>query len=210
MPLFDDYTIMTIVFFLNKKSEEFKSFNTYKEMVEIETKLKIKCLRSNDGGEFSSKEFMEFCSEHGIKRQFSVAKTPQQNRVVERKNKTIHEMDRTMLMDSKLIDVFWVQEVHTIVHTHNKGMLINNNDKTPYDLWKGRPTNVKHFRVFGSKCYIKREDGRIEKFDSRVDKCILVGYSSKMKSYKCFNMRLNIIMESINVMVDETNGQKIK
>jgi hypothetical protein len=49
-------------------------------------------------------------------------------------------------------------------------MLINNTDKTPYELWKGRPTNVKHFRVFGSKCYIKREDGRMGKFDSQVDK----------------------------------------
>jgi transposase InsO family protein len=86
MLLVDDYTRMTAVFFLNKKSEAFKNFKTYKEMVETETELKIKCLRSDNGGEFTSKEFMEFCSEHGIKRQFSVARTPQQNGVVERKN----------------------------------------------------------------------------------------------------------------------------
>ena len=55
-------------------------------------------------------------------------------------------------------------------------MLRNNIDKTPYDLWKGRPANVKYFRVFGSKCYIKREDGRMGRFDSRADKGILVGY----------------------------------
>jgi hypothetical protein len=139
-------------------------------MVETEIDLKIKCLRSDNGGEFTSKEFMDFCSEHGIKRQFSVARTPQQNGVVERKNKTIQEMARTMLKDSKLTDIFWVQAVHTTVHIQNRGMLRNNSDKTPYELWKGRPTNVKHFRVFGSKCYIKREDGRIGKFDSRVDK----------------------------------------
>jgi len=89
-----------------------------------------------------------------------------------------------MLKDSKLGDVFWVQAVHTIVHIHNRGILIRNTDKTPYDLWKGIPTNVKHFRVFGSKCYIKREDGRIGKFDSRVYKRIFVGYSSKSREYK--------------------------
>jgi hypothetical protein len=64
---------------------------------------------------------------------------------------TIQEMARTMIMDSKLIDIFWTQAVHTIVHIQNRVMLRNNNDKTPHELWKGRPTNVKHFRVFGSK-----------------------------------------------------------
>ena len=63
----------------------------------------------------------------------------------------VQEMTRTMLMDSKLIDIFWTQEVHTIVHFQNRVMLINNTDKTPYELWKGTPTNVKNVRVFGSK-----------------------------------------------------------
>jgi hypothetical protein len=107
-------------------------------------------LKSN-GGEFTSKEFMDYCSRHGIKRQFFVARTPQRNRVVEKKNKTIHKMVRTMLMDSKLTDIFWTQVVHTILHIQNRVILRNNTDKTPYKLWKGRPTNVKHFRVFGSK-----------------------------------------------------------
>ena len=67
---------MTIVFFLKKKSEEFENFNTYKEMVETEIELKIKCLISDNGGEFTSKEFVDFCGEHRIKRQFSVVRTP--------------------------------------------------------------------------------------------------------------------------------------
>jgi hypothetical protein len=66
--------------------------------------------------------------------------------------------------------------VHTTVHIQNKVILRNNNEKTPHELWKGRLTNLKHFRVFGIKCYIKREDGRMEKFDSRVDKGVLFGY----------------------------------
>jgi hypothetical protein len=60
--------------------------------------------------------------------------------------------------------------MHTIVHIQNIVILRNNNDKTTYEIWKGRPTNVKHFRVFERKCYIKREYGILEKFDSRVDK----------------------------------------
>jgi hypothetical protein len=89
-------------------------------------------------------------------------------------------------------------------------MLRNNTDKTPYELWKGRPTNVKHFRVFGSKCYIKREDGRMGNFDSRVEKGVLVGYSSTRKSYKCYNLRLNKVVESINVTIDETDRPESK
>jgi transposase InsO family protein len=131
---------------------------------------KIKCLRSDNGGELTSKEFMDYCSSHGIKRQFSIARTPQQNGVVERKNRTVQEMVRTMLMDSKLTDMFWTQAVHTIVHIQNIVILRKNTDKTPYKLWKGRPSNVKHFIFFGRKCYIKREDGKMGKFESRVDK----------------------------------------
>jgi hypothetical protein len=89
-------------------------------------------------------------------------------------------------------------------------MLRNNINKTPYELWKGRPTNVKHFRVFGRKCYIKREDGRMRKFDSHVDKGILVGYSSIRKKYTCYNLRLNKVVEIINVTIDETCRQELK
>ena len=116
----------------------------------------------------------------------------------------------TILMDYKLIDIFWTHAVHTIVHIQNRVMLRKKNDKTSYELWKWRPSNVKHLRVSGSKCYIKREDGRMGKFDSHVDKGVLVGYSSTRKSYKCYNMRLNKVVKSINVTIDETGGQELK
>ena len=119
-------------------------------------------------------------------------------------------MSRTMFMDSKLTDVFWKHAVHTIVHIQNRVMLRSNTDKTPYKLWKGRPTNVKHFIVLGRKCYIKREDGRMGNFDSRVEKWVLVGYSSTRKSYKCYNLRLNKVVESINVTIDEIGRPESK
>jgi hypothetical protein len=115
-----------------------------------------------------------------------------------------------MIMDSKLIDIFWTQAMHTTIHIQNRVILRNNIDKTPYELWKGRPANVKHFRVFGIQCYIKREDGRMRNFDSRVDKGILVGYSSTRKSYKCYNLRLNKVVERINIKIDETGGPESK
>jgi hypothetical protein len=92
MLLVDYYTIMTVVFFHKNKSESFENLNIYKEMVENEMDSKIKCLRSDNGGEFTLKEFMDYCSNHEIKRKFFIARTPQHNGVVERKNKTIYEM----------------------------------------------------------------------------------------------------------------------
>jgi hypothetical protein len=100
--------------------------------------------------------------------------------------------------------------VHTTVHIQNRVMLINNIDKTPYELWKGRLTNLKYFRVFGSKYYIKREDDIVGKFDSRVDKGVLVGYSSTRKSYKCYNLILKKVVERINVTIDETDRLESK
>jgi hypothetical protein len=119
-------------------------------------------------------------------------------------------MAQTMLMDSKLTDIFWTQAMHTTIHIQNRVMLRNNTNKTPYELWKGRLENVKHFRGFGSKCYIKREDGRMKIFDSHVDKGVLVGYSSTKKTYKCYNMRLNKVVESINVTINEIDRPESK
>jgi transposase InsO family protein len=132
--LVDDYTRMIAVFFLKNKSESFENFKIYKEMVENEMDSRIKCLRLDNGEEFTSKEFMDYYNNHGIKRQFSIARTPQQNGVVERKNRTVQEMARTMIMHSKLTDIFWTQVVHTSVHIQNRVMLRNNIDKTPYEL----------------------------------------------------------------------------
>ena len=113
-------------------------------------------------------------------------------------------MERTMLNDSQLSDKLWGQEVHKFVHILNRGLLRNDSDTTPYELWIGRPSNVKHFRIFGRKCYIERDDGKIGKFDSQVDEGIFFGYSSKRKEYKWYNPRLGNIVETINVKVDES------
>ena len=104
MLMIDDYTRMTVVSFLKKNTEAFECFRIYKELVKNETNLKIKCLRSDNGGEFTSKVFQQYCDENGIKRKFSTTTTPQQNGVAERKNRTVQEMARTMLNDSKLDD----------------------------------------------------------------------------------------------------------
>ena len=119
MLLIDHYTRMTWVCFLKKKLESFECFKIFKEMVENDIDLKIRTLRLDNGGEFTSNEFCNYCEKHGIKSKFSASRTPQQKGVLERKNGTVEEMARTMLNDSKLNDIFWLQSVHTTFHILN-------------------------------------------------------------------------------------------
>ena len=98
-------------------------FKEFKEVVENEIDLNIKCLRSGHGEEFMSKEFEFLCEEKVKRRQYSTARTPQQNGVVERKNITITDMAKTMLSDSKISDRLWSQEVSNVVHIQNIGLL---------------------------------------------------------------------------------------
>jgi len=206
----DDFTRMCWVFFLKEKSEAFQKIKTVKIVVENEIGKKLKCLRYDNGGEFTSKEFNLFCENYGIKRQFSVARTPQQNGMVERRNRTIQEAARTMLNEAKLSDGYWREAISTTVHTLNRGQLKVNSKKTPYELWYGRTPTVKYFRVFGSKCYIKNLDDNLGKFDARSDEGIFLGYAPNKKAYRCFNFRLHKVVESADVKVDELKTQKVE
>ena len=141
---------MTQVTLLKEKSESFEKFKIFKAMVENETNHKIKCCISDNGGEFTSNAFNEFCEIREIKRQFSAAKTPQQNGVVERKNRIVQEASRTMLNEAKLSYAYWREAIYTIVYILNRGQLIVNKDKTHYELWYGILASVKYFRVFGN------------------------------------------------------------
>jgi hypothetical protein len=147
---------------------------------------------------------------HGIKGQFSAPRSPQHNGVVERKNIIVQEVARNMLNEFKLPDKFWRYAIYTTVHILNRAQLRDNHEKTPYELWFGRPTSVKHFRVFGSKCYIKTDEYNLGKFDSRSDEGIFLGYSPNKKAYKFYNLRLHKIVKSANVKIDDLKLRKIK
>jgi transposase InsO family protein len=166
--------------------------------------------RSDNGGEFTSNKFNEFCETHGIKRHFSTPRTPEKNGVAETKNRTIQEASRTMLNEANLPDIYWREVMYTTVYIINRGQLRVNHDKTPYDLWYGRLASVKHFKVFGRKCYIKRDDDNLGKFYSRTNEGIFLGYSSTKKAYRYYNLSIHKIVESANVKVDDLKTKGIK
>ena len=119
-------------------------------------------------------------------------------------------MARTMLNESKVGDRFWREAIHTSVYIQNRCMLRPNEDKTPYEMLFGRKAIVKYIKISGSKCYIRRIDQNLGKFDDRAGEGIFLGYSSKSKAYRCFNKRSRKMIESIDVKVDEKgNSHKI-
>ena len=114
----DDFTRMTWMFLLRRKSETFNCFQIFKELTENEIDMKIKCLRSDNRGEFVSKEFNKYCDDNGIKRHFSITETPQQNGVVERKNRIVMAMARTMLNESKLCNHYFGLKLFILLCTY--------------------------------------------------------------------------------------------
>ncbi|GKB68480.1 ribonuclease H-like domain-containing protein, partial [Tanacetum coccineum] len=113
----------------------------------------------------------------GIKREFSVAKTPQWNGVAKRKNRTLIEAARTMLVDSKLPTTFWAEAVNTACYVLNRVLVIKPHNKTPYELIRGRPPLIDFMKLFGCHVTILNTRDHLGKFDGKADEGYFVGYS---------------------------------
>ena len=205
MLFIDDCTRMTWVSFLKKKNETLECLKNFRREIENFMGKKIKSIRADQGSEFTWNAFTSYCKKHGIRLQHSCVRTPQQNGVVERKNRTVVEMARTMLIDSNLSKMFWKEAVGTVVHIQNRCLFRPHTHKTPYELWYGRTPTVKYFKVFRSKCFIKNKNENVGNFEDKAYEGILLGYSTKSKGYKCYNKYLKKIVESNDVKMAE-NG----
>ena len=146
--------------------------------------------------------FNTFCKVNGITRQLFAPKTPEHNGIVERRNQSIVEAAKVMFFENDVSKTFWREAINIEVYTLNRVQIIKGLSKTPYELWFSHSPLVKYFRIFGSKCYIKRDDD-VGKCDPRSDEGTFIGYSLESKAYRCFNHRTKTIVECTNVKVDE-------
>eukprot|EP00253_Pinus_taeda_P022956 PITA_22956 len=138
-------------------------------MVENQTRKRIKIIRSDQGGEYRLGEFMDFYKQHGIVQQFTVPHTPQQNGVVERKNKTLVECARSMLQGKGLSNGLWAEAINTAVYLKNRSPTRCLGFKTPFEALFGFRPIVNHLRIFGSKAYSHIPKVQEEKDDSNSD-----------------------------------------
>jgi len=163
-------------------------------------------IRSDHGGEFQNEKFEHFCEKHGINHNFSAPRTPQRKDVVERKNKSLEELARTMLNENSLPMYFWADAVNTTCYVLNRVLIRLILKKTPYELFKGRRPALSHLKVFGCKCFILNNGKEsLGKFDAKVDEGVFLGYATQSRAYRVYNKRLMSVEESMHVVFDETN-----
>jgi transposase InsO family protein len=182
------------------KSQIEETLKRFLRRAQNEFGLRVKKIRSDNGIEFKNTQIEGFLKEEGIKHEFSSPYTPQQNIVVERKNRTLMDMARTMLDEYKTADQFWAEAIETTCYSINRLYLHRILKKTSYELLTGKKPNVSYFRVFGSKFFILIKRGRNSKFAPKVVEGFLLGYDSNTRAYTVFNKSTGLVEVSCDIV----------
>ncbi|KAJ9542672.1 hypothetical protein OSB04_029178 [Centaurea solstitialis] len=199
----DDYSRFTWVFFLRTKDETKWTDQTLCDQSRKQDQSECKSHQVINGTEFKNRDLNYFCEEKGIERQYSVPRTPQQNGVAERRNRTLIEAARTMFVDSKLPITFWAEAVNTACYVQNRVLIVQSKGKTPYEIFEKKKPFIGFLKPFGCPCTILNTKSHLGKFDSKSEDRFLVGYSSQSKALRVFNSSSRIIEESDNVECNE-------
>ncbi|GKA79393.1 retrovirus-related pol polyprotein from transposon TNT 1-94 [Tanacetum coccineum] len=199
----DDYSRYTWTLFLRSKDETPEVLKDFLTMIQRNLQAPVISVRTDRGTEFLNKTLNAFFKEEGIEHQTSTPRTPEQNGVVERRNRTLVEAARTMLSASKLPLFFWAEAIATACYTQNRSIIIPTHEKTAYHIINERKPSIKHLHIFGCTCYLTRDGENLDKMKEKGDPCILVGYSTQSKGYRVYNKRTRLIVESIHLRFDE-------
>ncbi|GJT25648.1 retrovirus-related pol polyprotein from transposon TNT 1-94 [Tanacetum coccineum] len=173
----DDYSRYTWVYFLRTKDEALDIIIDFVNQIQRNLKAQILTIRTDNGTEFKNKKLQSFYAKLGIVHKTSIARTPQQNGVVERHNRTLVEAARTMLIFSKAPKFLWAEAIATAFFTQNRSIVHTRHNKTPYELIYGRKPNIQYFHVFGSLCYPTNNRDDLGKMKPKADIGIFIGYS---------------------------------
>ncbi|GJS07837.1 ribonuclease H-like domain-containing protein [Tanacetum coccineum] len=180
----------------DETSEILKNF--IKEIENLVDK-KVKIIKCDNRTEFKNKVMDDFCREKGIRREYSVASTPQQSGMAERRNRTLFEAARTMLADSKLPATFWTEACSTACYIQNKVLIVKPHNKTPYELFRGFKPALSFMKPFGCHVTILNTLDNLGKFDGKSDEGFFVGYSLSNKSFRVYKTRTKKVEENFHV-----------
>jgi hypothetical protein len=200
----DDYSRYCAVKFLKTKSEALDAFKEIKNLWENQKSTKIKIFMSDNGGEFINTEFENFLKESGIQHRLTTPHCPEQGGIAERKNRTLVEMARCLLSQSKLSLNLWAEAVNTANYVRNRCPTKSLNGKTPYELWNNVVPNVCYFKIFGCTAYYLNNKPK-HKFSARSKKGIFVGYSENSKAFRIYIPDENRVIISRSVKFFEEN-----
>nr|GEV26453.1 hypothetical protein [Tanacetum cinerariifolium] len=165
----------------------------------FKTMNRVKIIKCDNGGKFRNKEMNDFCSRKGIKRELYNARTPQQNGIAKKRNKTLIEAARTMLADAKLPVTFWTETVNTACYVQNRVLVNKYQNKTPYKLFNGRTPAIGFLKPFGCHVMILNTLDNLGKFEAKGDKGYFIGYSMSSKAFRILNKRTKRVEENLHV-----------
>ncbi|GJZ79380.1 putative ribonuclease H-like domain-containing protein, partial [Tanacetum coccineum] len=195
----DDYSRFTWIFFLATKDETSEIHKNFIKEIENLLDKKVKIIRCDNGTEFKNKVMDGFYRGKGIRREYSVARTPQQNGVAKRRNMTLIEAARTMLADFKLPTTFWAEAVSTACYVQNRVLVVKPHNKTPYELFRGFKPALSFMRPFGCHVTILNTLDNLGKFDGKSDEGFFVGYSLSSKAFRVYNTRTRRVEENLHI-----------
>ena len=185
----DDFSKWTTVYPMKEKSESFQCFKKFHKFAETHSGQKLKILRTDNGGEYTSNEFQNYLEQNGIVHQPTVAYSPQQNGVAERMNRTLMDLVRSMLHAKNMEKPFWAEALQTATYVRNRVTSRSlPNDTTPFHRWHGKAPNLSHVRIFGSRCHYILPKSKVKSLDTRSREAIFVGYAQQSKGYKLWDV----------------------
>jgi hypothetical protein len=199
----DDHSRYMWAFLIKTKDEVFECFKKFKNLMEVELGTRLKTLRTDNGGEFTSRAFEDFCDQEGITHQFSAPYTPQQNGVVERRNRSVLGMTRSILKAMELPQNLWGEGIRHSIYLLNRVPTKALKDKTPYETLKGRKPNLDHLKVFGCVCHVKVPSSHLKKLDDRSQRLVHLGVQPNTKAYRLFDPINKKIVVSRDVIFEE-------
>lgn len=201
----DDYSRYGYLYLIHEKSESLDTFKSYKAEVENQLGKKIKCVRSDRGGEYYGRydgsgvqrpgPFANFLEECGIVPQYTMPGTPSMNGVAERRNRTLLDMVRSMISHSTLPESFWGEALKTAVYLLNR-VPTKAVAKTPYEMWTGRKPSLKHLHVWGCPAEARPYRPNEGKLDSKTVSSYFIGYSERSRGFKFYNPITKFIFET--------------
>ncbi|GKA30397.1 retrovirus-related pol polyprotein from transposon TNT 1-94 [Tanacetum coccineum] len=199
----DDYSRFTWVKCLRSKDEAPDFIIKFLKMIQVRLKVPVRRIRTDNGTEFVNQTLREYYEKVGISHETSVARSPQQNGVVERRNRTLIEAARTMLIYAKALLFLWAEAVATACYTQNCSIIRLRHGKTPYELLHDKPPDLSFLHVFGALCYPTNDSENLGKLQPKADIGIFIGYAPTKKAFRIYNRRTRRIIETIHVDFDE-------
>nr|GEX68108.1 retrovirus-related Pol polyprotein from transposon TNT 1-94 [Tanacetum cinerariifolium] len=199
----DDYSRFTWVKFLRSKDETSNFIIKFLKMIQVRLKVPVRHIRTDNGTEFVNQTLWDYYEEVGISHETSVARSPQQNGVVERGNHTLFEAARTMLIYAQAPLFLWAEAVVTGCFTQNRSIIHLRHGKTPYELLHDKLPDLSFFHMFGALCYPTNDSENLGKLQPKADIGIFIGYVPSKKAFRIYNRRTRRIVETIHVDFDE-------